>query len=331
MTARQVLGKDTSVSEEDVMSRREAEAFERQGDELIKSGAQEQAREYYRHSQKILLPGNKMWSDAVEYDLRMEGFQRIQKKLWALAEGGAVKVGVPGPAPVKGTKPPELPAPPPKYGTSEAARKFEASMIIDYYKWHDGEGYDLEALAQMTPDERAAAAKDLKSRATRGEAAWRDTEALAALGGDDAKEALQKVMKTGELEAQLHAARELDDLGIKVDMPEIIRKVLERGGFAQGVSMAFSLAPEHDSKRMREIVLTCARTGAREVRVHAAALCFYFAHLTDEEFDWKHRPFFLEFGEEDPANLRRVWTELKTKLEAAPGWKFSAKTSRRNN
>src|SRR5262245_3030341 len=109
MIARLARGEGTAVSEEDVMSRREAEAFERQGDELIKPQARDRAHEFYRHAQKLLLPVNKTWPDAVEYDLRMEAFQRIQKKLWALADGGAVKVGVPGPAPAKGTKPPELP------------------------------------------------------------------------------------------------------------------------------------------------------------------------------------------------------------------------------
>ena len=34
-----------------------------------------------------------------------------------------------------------------------AVRRFERSMVMDYEKWHDGTGYDLEALKEATPDE----------------------------------------------------------------------------------------------------------------------------------------------------------------------------------
>lgn len=304
------------MSEEDAASRREAESFERRGDELIAANAGERAQEFYRQAQRILMPANKMWSDAAEYDLRMAAFQRIQNKLWALAEGGPVRFGTPGP-PAERAPPPELPKPPPKFGSSDAARKFEASMTIGYEQWHDGIGYDLAALAQMSEAERAAVAKVLMARVRSRQAEWRDTEALAAIGGEEAKMALRLTMETGDLETQLHAARELRVLGEQVDMEKVIAKVLKRGGFGQGVSIALAMVPDHDSPSLRMVLLDCAQTGDRTVRVHAAAMCLYLAGLTKQPFEWEQRPFFLQFGVEDAAVRQEAYAELCRRLDAA--------------
>jgi hypothetical protein len=230
-----------------------------------------------------------------------------------------VRVGVPGPppSPAERAEPPELPKPPPKFGPSAAARQFEASMGIGYEQWHDGIGYDLDALAQMSAAEREAVAKVLVSRVRSRQAEWRDTEALAALGGDDAKAALRHTLETGDLETQLHAARDLQALGEKVDMEKSIAKVLKRGGFGQGVSMAFAMVPDHDSPYMRKVLLECAREGDRTVRVHAAAMCLFLAGLAKTPFDWDQRPFFLQFGVDDYATRQKAYAELRQRLDAA--------------
>ena len=40
---------------------------------------------------------------------------------------------------------------------SDAVSRFRASMNIDYEKWHDGIGYDLDALRAASNGERAEA------------------------------------------------------------------------------------------------------------------------------------------------------------------------------
>jgi hypothetical protein len=62
--------------------------------------------------------------------------------------------------------------------TSPAYDRFIKSMQVGYDQWHDGIGYDLDALAALTADERADARKLLAGRAGRD---WRDVEALEAL------------------------------------------------------------------------------------------------------------------------------------------------------
>ena len=64
-------------------------------------------------------------------------------------------------------------------------------MRIGYLEWHDGIGYDLDALTQMSP-------YDLKTIETlvisRKDQDWRDVEALAALNTPHTIAALQECL-----------------------------------------------------------------------------------------------------------------------------------------
>ena len=59
-----------------------------------------------------------------------------------------------------------------------AFQRFLDSMKIGYIEWHDGIGYDLDALNEMTPDELRQV-EELVIR--RKDSDWRDVETLAAL------------------------------------------------------------------------------------------------------------------------------------------------------
>ena len=45
-----------------------------------------------------------------------------------------------------------------------AYTRFLASMQMTFDKWHDGEGYDIDALEEMTDDERAEITLMIKRR-----------------------------------------------------------------------------------------------------------------------------------------------------------------------
>ena len=55
-------------------------------------------------------------------------------------------------------------------------QRFEKSMVIDYEKWHDGVGYDVDALRSASQAERKAIEQMVIHHSPRG---WRDIEALA--------------------------------------------------------------------------------------------------------------------------------------------------------
>ena len=59
---------------------------------------------------------------------------------------------------------------------------FKGGMVIDYEKWHDGVGYDLSVIEQMSPAERSMLTAKLRDK-LKSHPDWRDVEALHTLNG----------------------------------------------------------------------------------------------------------------------------------------------------
>lgn len=76
-------------------------------------------------------------------------------------------------------------------------------MIIGYAEWHDGIGYDLAALAALSPEERRAA-EDLV--VARHAVDWRDIEALDQIGSDRALRELARAVRAKSLDIRIEAA-----------------------------------------------------------------------------------------------------------------------------
>jgi hypothetical protein len=275
--------------------RRAAEALEREGDEAARSGGD--AVNFYRRAQKILLPTGALWSDAEEYDWRQATFDRIQRKIWGLGAQPEAK------APVT---------------PSEPCRKFLDSTNIGYEQWHDGIGYDLEALGQVTETERRFISDMLLRRVRLREAHWRDIEALEALNLPEALPVLEQALQTAKPETRLRIAQALLAQGAPVEVDRIIADILRRGRYEDGLSAALDLAASHATPYLREVLLECARDGYPNVRVHAAALTLYLAGQAESPFDWSQRPFFLQFGEEDRSTRERAFAELCRRVGHAP-------------
>jgi hypothetical protein len=281
--------------------RSSAEALEREGDEAARTG--DEAAIFYRKAQKVLLPTGVQWSDAEEYDWRLAGYDRIQKKIWALGARPAARA----------------PATP-----SEPCRKFLDSTNVSYERWHDGIGYDLNALAEVTETERRYISDMLLQRVRSREAHWRDIEALETLKLPESRAVLEEALKTAKPETRLRIAQALLAQGVPVEIDRIIADILKRGRYEDGLSAALDLAAEHATPYLREVLLDCARGGHPDVRVHAAALTLYLAGKAESPFDWNHRPFFLQFGEEDRTTREKAYAELCRRIgQPAPDGKRS--------
>jgi len=188
---------------------------------------------------------------------------------------------------------------------SAAFGRFLKSMTIGLEEWREGTGYDLSALNEMTPDERAAIERKLiEHLADPGD--WRDVEALAALATPTALAAVEKARKHPDSEVREHAIEHVleknpKDPKIEADVVRAVKK----GNI--------ELAEQCPTPRVKRALLDCARTADATTRVNAAALLMYLCGQATEPFDWKQRPFFLRFGEEDPKERRAALKELREK------------------
>jgi hypothetical protein len=194
---------------------------------------------------------------------------------------------------------------------SEAYNTFIASMTVDYEKWHDGIGYDLDALKEIKPEERRPLAVMLAEH-LRANADWRDIEALAAL---NERAPLRITLKHKDPDIRLRAAAALTELGEEAGLEDCIVESLKVADVSTGLSRVLALAEEHPSDKVQAAVRAVARDGrSAEARVNAAGLALFLGGKADEPFDWNHRPFFLRFGAEDPKAVLTAYKELCQRL-----------------
>jgi len=200
---------------------------------------------------------------------------------------------------------------------SPAYTAFLASMTIDLEKWRDGIGFDLESLKNVTEAERDLLVQTLIHKLeTEGD--WREIEALAAIGTPRAMDAIRKAAEGGASETRLYATRQLAETGEKTNLESAIVQGLRNTSLFGGLSQALDMAEEHPSPLIQETLLDLALNGDEEQRIHCAALALYLGGKAEEAFDWNHRPFFLQFGDEDRNVQVEAYRELCRRLGVAP-------------
>lgn len=202
-------------------------------------------------------------------------------------------------------------------GRSDAFDRFMASTNIDYEAWHDGVGYDLEALKAVEGEDRAEAERFLLERAGSD---WRDLEALLALGTRTARAAVIEQLRTGRLEQRLQAAKYLgNDPNLEADREAAVVAGLGEAVFYGGLSVALDLATELRTPAMVEALFRASLRDEGEAAVHAAARLAFIHRKAREAFDWELRPLFLKFNTADRGERTRAFRELCTLCGVDPG------------
>lgn len=194
--------------------------------------------------------------------------------------------------------------------------RFLASMAIDYDKWREGIGYDLEALRAASPAERATIEGVLINHWPRG---WRDVEALAQLSSDAARAALRDGLRDDDAEVRAAVVRHAPQLVSGEErLASLLRGIAQATSF-HGLDAVLSEAADYHPAPVVDALFRAALHRSGDVAVHFAALLFFLHGLTDEPFDWDHRPFFLRFHTEDRAERESAFRELcaSVKVEAA--------------
>jgi hypothetical protein len=198
---------------------------------------------------------------------------------------------------------------------SSAYDRFMQSMQIGHDQWHDGTGYDLEALQELEGEELARVEALLIRRKDED---WRDAEALAALNSTKAAEALKSSISSPNVQVKLRAAEQYAEEGDMTTMEEALIQSLRTSKLYEGLTQALDLAEEHPTERVKQTLFWCALHGNDDVRVHAAALLFYLYGIAESNFDWEFRPFFLRFGTEDMEERRAAFLELCQRVNVDP-------------
>lgn len=195
-----------------------------------------------------------------------------------------------------------------------APGRFERSMAIDYEKWHDGIGYDIETLRSSTEAERGQIEALLLAH---GVLDWRDVEALAALGTPMANRALLTAVHHRDPEIRLAVMRYAPQLVSVEERTISLIKALQTAAFGAGLSQALDEAAEFHPKRVVDALLRGALRRNGDGAVHFAALLMFLYGKAASPFDWDQRPFFLRFGTDDRNEREAAFRELSEKIGVA--------------
>jgi len=193
--------------------------------------------------------------------------------------------------------------------------RFERSMVIDYEKWHDGEGYDIDALKAATPAERTAIETLLLNR---GAQDWRDVEALAALGTPRANALVKSAVDSPDPEIRMAVVRHAPNLLSSTKRVTSLVRALETARLYGGLSQALDEAAELHPKEVVDALLRGALKRDGETAVHFAAMLMFIYGKAKEPFEWDQRPFFLRFNTNDQQERTAVFLELCQKIEVNP-------------
>ena len=194
---------------------------------------------------------------------------------------------------------------PPKTVTVPAnpADRFIDSMTLTFDHWHDGLGYDLNALRAVPPSERLALETRLIAHQPRD---WRDIEALAVLGSPHARQVIEDARTDPSSLVCREAARYAAQPADSPAREALLLQSLQNDSLFGGLSAALDEAAEFHPPPVIEALLqgTLHRDG--ETAVHFAALLYFLHDKSKEPFDWNYRPFFLRFHTTDVRNVSAV-------------------------
>ena len=172
---------------------------------------------------------------------------------------------------------------------SKALQQFEKSMDIGYEQWHDGIGYDLDAIVQLTDNEIKIVEGLLIPRAGND---WRDLEALDRIGTPAAIQAIHRVRKTADVQIQLTAHQ----YGPEPTEPEWERAIMNSLATAEiisGLISALNCAIENPSDPVIAMLWSRVRDPKSGVAYHCAAALCCIGGVIDSMNDDKYRALFL--------------------------------------
>lgn len=193
--------------------------------------------------------------------------------------------------------------------------RFRASMSIDYERWREGTGYDLELLNAATVQEREQIEVLLVDHGVRD---WRDVQALAALRGSRCEEMLVRASASLDTDIRLAVLDYAPDLFDEDRKTEFLVRAVDSaesfGGLTRLLSHIVDFHPPAVMNALWHGLIH--RDGA--TAVHLAAMLLFLHGGADEPFDWNHRPFFLRFHTEDRHERIARVQELRARVGLDP-------------
>jgi hypothetical protein len=190
--------------------------------------------------------------------------------------------------------------------------RFIESMNIDYEKWRDGIGYDIDALKRTNNEERKEIERILVNRNKRD---WRDIEALAILNTPAARSTILTSLLGGNNEVNMAVLRYAPELVSNQSKTRVLVKALKSASFFDGFSHTLDIVGEYHPKEVVRELFHGLINREGGVAVHFADMLFYIYGKAETIFNEEHRDFFLKFNTSILSDRKLVYKELCEKID----------------
>jgi hypothetical protein len=198
---------------------------------------------------------------------------------------------------------------------------------MDYEKWHDGIGYDLEALKELSADERMVIEKTLIHKKPLD---WRDVEALAVLDTPLARKTLRAAASGSDPVVRMAVVRYAPNMITNAERTASILKTLKNAKLFGGLSEALDEVEEFHPPEIIAELFRGALQREGEIAVLFAAMLFFVYGKSSEAFEMEQRPFFLRFNTANSSERQKVFDELCNILGVNPSDYGAHRTPKRN-
>lgn len=197
----------------------------------------------------------------------------------------------------------------------DLVKSFFDSMVMDFDKWKDGIGYDVELISRMNDEQRQEVERQILSK---GVDDWRDLEALDWLGTPIAHAAIEQARNSGNQELRL-AAQRYGPAPSGDDRDAAIVKSLQEADAFEGLSQVLDEAAEHPTPVVVQALLRCARDRDGASAYGAASVLYFIKGKIESHEGFENREFFLRFtepGDDKDAAFTQLCDELGLHVEA---------------
>ena len=188
----------------------------------------------------------------------------------------------------------------------DALSRFESSMVMDYMKWHDGEGYDLSAIDEMDDRQRQKAEQMILRK---GVSDWRDLEALDRIGSPTALAAIVRARGSSDTELRL-AAQGYGPTPVETTKEAAIVAALRAAEPFSGLTQALNAAADSPTPAVITTLIECVRDKPGTVAYNAAAILYFIKGKIKSLYGTENRDFFLRFSAGDSEDRRAAFKRL---------------------
>ena len=182
---------------------------------------------------------------------------------------------------------------------------------MDFDKWHDGAGYDLDALRAMSPDEKKQTEAMLLRRGARD---WRDIEALSGLNTPAAREVIRGAINSSNPEVRNAVTRCAPELISDSVRTASLVQSLETANIFGGLTQTLEQVADYHPPLIVEALLRGALGRGGEVAVHFSAMLCSIHGQGSGPFDGDHQSFFNRFNTDNRTDREIVFQELCEKI-----------------